>query len=806
MNEAMPANRINGCRGHVIALAAAVVACWATARWTGAVEPDVAALAEQLRRLDVCVFATNDLPQEMVQRDINARRRAAVERENRLWRAVGDRTQWEAFRAPRLDRLRRSLGTLAKPGEPLKSRVTGTIPGDGYRIENVVFESRPGLWVTANLYLPSSTRKALPGIVLCHSHHHPKTEGELQDMGILWARVGCAVLVMDQLGHGERRQHSFRTAADYPARFAVGRQDYYFRYDAALQLYLVGESLTGWMVQDLLRGVDLLVARPDVDRQRIVLLGSVAGGGDPAAVAAALDERIAAVVPFNFGGPQPETQYPLPADADSTFNYAGSGSWESTRNLRGSVRDGFLPWVIVGSMAPRRLIYAHEFSWDRERDPVWVRLQTVYGWRQAQDHLSFTHGRGTLTGHASEATHCNNIGPVHREAIHTALARWFEIPVPDEKKSRRRLPPDELTCMTAATTAELRPQHVHQLAAELAASRLATARAARASLSPDRRIARLRDELSAVLGKVEAPPGAVVMASSRSEFELAGARGEKMSLTVEPRIHVPLILVRPTTDEGDSPPVVVAVCQAGKERWLRERSHEVARLLRNGMAVCAIDVRGTGETRVGDGRGRTSAATALAADEWMLGRTLLAGQLFDLRAALGYLRTRPDVDGRRLALWGDSLVAPNPAVAPMKPHGIDHPTASPEPAGALLALLAALHEDQVAAIVVRGAVYAFQSALETPDCSLPADVVLPDLLTIADLSDLVAAVAKQPVRIQGLVDGRNRPVTKRQILDAWRPSTSTSALPPIEQMLDNAQEDLAPTVEWLVTKLRKTAK
>src|SRR5262245_64743856 len=107
--------------------------------------------------------------------------------------------------------------------------------------------------------------------------------------------------------------------------------------------------------------VDALVARPGVDSKRIILLGSVAGGGDPAGVTAALDQRIACVVPFNFGGPQPENRYPLPDDAETSFNYAGGGSWESTRNLARSAADGFLPWVIVGSVAPRKLIHAHEF-------------------------------------------------------------------------------------------------------------------------------------------------------------------------------------------------------------------------------------------------------------------------------------------------------------------------------------------------------------------------------------------------------------------------------------------------------------
>jgi len=50
-----------------------------------------------------------------------------------------------------------------------------------------------------------------------------------------------------------------------------------------------------------MRGIDLLLERKDIDEKRIIMLGAVAGGGDPAAVAAALDERIAAVAPFNFG-------------------------------------------------------------------------------------------------------------------------------------------------------------------------------------------------------------------------------------------------------------------------------------------------------------------------------------------------------------------------------------------------------------------------------------------------------------------------------------------------------------------------
>ena len=153
----------------------------------------------------------------------------------------------------------------------------------------------------------------MPGIVIIHSHHRPRTQAELQDMGILWARAGCAVLIMDQIGHGERLQN-------YP----WNREAYHSRYVMGMQFYVAGESLIQWMVWDVMRGIDLLLERKDVHRDQIILLGAVAAGGDPAAVAAALDPRIAAVAPFNFGEATPSAQRP-----ERRPRSAASGSGQS---------------------------------------------------------------------------------------------------------------------------------------------------------------------------------------------------------------------------------------------------------------------------------------------------------------------------------------------------------------------------------------------------------------------------------------------------------------------------------------------
>src|SRR5262245_63805714 len=304
-------------------LAAFVIACLtvAVAGQERASRDQIAAAIKQLSP-HVAVESDREQLRTMLGRRLREQIEAANKASSAAWAKFETREGWETFRRERLIALRKSMGDLpARPASP-RMLVTGQLSGDGFQIHNLVYESRPGLVVTANLYVPQPLRPSMPGLILSHSHHNPKEQGELQDMGMTWARAGCYVLVPDHLGHGERRQHPFATAGDYAGEFQLSRQDYYFRYDTSLQLAAVGDTLMGWMAHDLLTGLDVLHAQPQCDRHRTILLGSVAGGGDPVAVAAAMAEpgSVNGLVVFNFGGPQPETRYPLPDDAETSFN------------------------------------------------------------------------------------------------------------------------------------------------------------------------------------------------------------------------------------------------------------------------------------------------------------------------------------------------------------------------------------------------------------------------------------------------------------------------------------------------------
>jgi dienelactone hydrolase len=721
-------------------------------------EPKVATgLADKLRKLDIRVFkpGSDEAKQapDLVWQYFKAWR-DQVNRDSREWK-FDTKADWEKLRDAKIANLKPYLGTLPEPPAKMAVHVTKAIAGDGFVIENTLYESRPGLWVTANLYRPEPLpRKTLPGIIIIHSHHNPKTQGELQDMGMLWARAGCYVLVPDMLGHGERRQHPFNSNADFAGKFQVDRQDYYFRYNSGLQLHLVGESLAGWMAWDVLRGVDLLLRKTGIDPERIALLGSVAAGGDVAAVTAALDPRIKVVVPFNFGGAQPETQFPLPANAEESFNYMGSGSWESTRGLRGSGAGGFLPWVLVAAAAPRGIIHAHEFAWDQGRDPVWKRYRTIMDLYGALDKLAFTFGRGSVKGTPPESTHCNNIGKEHRKMIHPVLNAWFKI---DATEYSSRLPADLLQCWTQEWREQLQPRPLHELAQEWA-------------------LARQKEE-RAQLDKASAQwPGKFQAAAQNLLRKVGGDERAATAVLTSAKGSLPIIFTTIRTDEAGAgnPRMVVCLAQAGREAFLKNRADAIAIMVQNGLTVVLVDLPGTGETRIGNDRGRNAYATSVSATAQMLGTSLLELRLFALEELLQHLQRTHQDQHLQIALWGDSFAIPNRPNANLKvPYGADPFPTEGEPLGGLLALLAPLVSNMpIAGVYVHGGLVSYRSALESPFLYLPHDTVEPCFLAKMDLDDVARRLAPRPLKLEGLINGLNLTVDQTTLATGYRQTTA----------------------------------
>src|SRR5205809_4161109 len=174
---------------------------------------------------------------------------------------------------------------------PLNPRITGTVERSGYRIEKLTFESRPRLYVTANLYLPDA-----PGrhpAILCPLGHstNGKAWPSYQKLFSNLARKGYVVLAYDPFGQGERIEYP----ATRPGQSAIGGGGTGEHEYAGRRLVLLGANFGLFRAWDGIRAIDYLLTRAEVDPERIGCCGQ-SGGGTLTQFLAALDSRIRVAV------------------------------------------------------------------------------------------------------------------------------------------------------------------------------------------------------------------------------------------------------------------------------------------------------------------------------------------------------------------------------------------------------------------------------------------------------------------------------------------------------------------------------
>jgi hypothetical protein len=188
-----------------------------------------------------------------------------------------------------------AIGGLPSEKTPLNPRVTGTVPGQGYRIEKLIFESLPGFHVTALVYLPGDPEGPKPAVLLACGHSPlGKAFERYQEIAARLARRGYVVLCWDPVGQGERSQLWETTRGRSRYNLVCGEH-------AVLGnlATLAGASIARWMIWDGIRAVDYLLTRPDVDPKRLSVTGT-SGGGFQSTYLGALDERIGVIAPSCF--------------------------------------------------------------------------------------------------------------------------------------------------------------------------------------------------------------------------------------------------------------------------------------------------------------------------------------------------------------------------------------------------------------------------------------------------------------------------------------------------------------------------
>jgi dienelactone hydrolase len=207
---------------------------------------------------------------------------------------------WELWRRGLREQIRARLGGFPATRTPLNVQTSTATKQVGYRRELVSFESKPGVVVPAWVLIPDGVDAPAPAVIAIHGHGYGvddivgidadgtdrvEPKGYHKDFAVALCRRGFVVIAPEMLAFGRRRELKDQEAG--PEHSSC--------HDAALWGIMLGQPLLGQRVWDVMRTIDYLETRPEVDPRRIGMMG-ISGGGTVTLFTASLEDRLQAAV------------------------------------------------------------------------------------------------------------------------------------------------------------------------------------------------------------------------------------------------------------------------------------------------------------------------------------------------------------------------------------------------------------------------------------------------------------------------------------------------------------------------------
>jgi cephalosporin-C deacetylase-like acetyl esterase len=598
------------------------------------------------------------------------------------------------------------LAALGFPLErtPLNARLTGTLVRDGYRIEKVIFESRPRNHVTANVYVPASGQGRFPAI-LCPVGHWGagKACEDYQRFAAYFARRGFVVLCYDGPGQGERIQ-TFDALTRRPF-VHPGTTEYFVTTEHGYlgsYAFLAGASFARHLLWDGIRALDYLEQRGDVDTRRIVCTGA-SGGGTQTRELAALDERIHVAIPVAYGGCLADFIYaPGVEDAD-----------------------------IDALIAPRPLLLVcasgDGAAGNEARRRGFTELATIYETLGARSAIDFI---------IAESRH--GYTPPMYPTTYRWLAKWFDLPEPaPESLVERPITLESENVLACTLSGQVKTSLGGETVVSL--SRADASRSRRPPVTPAdpegwtswqrQMLARVRTKLGVTSGTTPLQPRTL----RRSEQE--NLVDERVVFSSDPGVYVPAVLLLPAAKQPA--PAIIFVNEEAKSADAAPERYWLP-LVRAGYAVLAIDPRGTGETSEGpvprEYRGfLTGPDASLFYGAIRAGTSVPGMRVRDILAACSFLESRAEIDPRRLGVLGVG-------------------------SGGTLAIFAAGLDARIKVAVCCGGLLSFDAIAASGTSTHRLTELVPGVLESFDLPDVAALVAPRSLVLANLVDATHRRV------------------------------------------------
>jgi len=588
---------------------------------------------------------------------------------------------------------------------PLNPRIVGTIDRGDYRIEKIIFESRPLVFVTANLYIPKKTNPPHPGVIVPLGHSdNGKSFYYYQYVCQSLARKGYMTLAFDPFGQGERLQF-------LDPRTGKGLYGPTEEHDqAGRPMLLLGSQFAQYRVWDGIRAVDYLLSRPEIDPERIGCTGQ-SGGGTMTMYLAALDPRIKAAAASdgqseNVAGPS----YAPPGAVD-----------DAEQNVAGSLPEGIDRGDLYLAFTPKPMLILYStidsgFTYS----PTYVEgTKEIYDEVRAAYMLMNATEKVKLFG--SPLPHAFDF--FNRREVYRWFNRWIgKEEWGDGEAEFENSPPGTLNCTsTGQVLTSLGGRSVVHLNTE----RLREITRPRPTIRSADDLKSARQRAQTVLRKLlglpalRTPLNPEIISSNVWKDDIAV---DGFTFNSEPLVRVTGWFLRPA--KGGPFPTVLYVAEGNKNHILYETS-EISGLARKGVAVCAIDLRGLGVSTP-----RSPSAGPVFYNDvplreryawasFCLGKPVLGQRVWDFLRCLDYLETRREVDPHRILGLG-------------------------EKGAALAVLLCGVLDERLRSMLLDGPIASYQSIVESQAYSLDLSWFLFGILEHFDLPELAALLAPRP--------------------------------------------------------------
>jgi len=513
--------------------------------------------------------------------------------DQRLERIEALRTpaQIRAYQRGQRENFLRNLGEHQAEKTPLNARRVGVIEGEGFTIEKLIYESRPGFYVTANFYRPHTPPPYPAVLVPCG--HTANGKAGYQKVGLLLARNGIAALIYDPVGQGERKQILKRDAKGRLLPEGAIASSTVEHSVTGVAPILLGQGLATYRIWDGIRSLDYLASREDVDASKLGCTGN-SGGGLMTSYLMALDDRIVAAAPGCYiTTKRIKMERPGPGDAEQNiYSQIARGPDHPDLILMRAPR----PTLIL---AATRDFVPIEGTWIAFRQ-----AKRIYGKLGFPERVDLV-----------EADEKHGFTQPLRVAMTRFMRRWL-LGV-DDAIVEGELPEftdEQLQCAPRGQVLLLEgARSLADLYRERAAG---LARARKDGIAPGLPVAR----------RMEAYHPAV---------EVRGQTGEARKLLVRSVDGFPLPALRLPGRKGAGLPVLL-ISEAGNAAEMDGKDSAIKRFRKSGREIFAVDLRGFGETATRPWRapaqyfGNNGAEFFLA---YQLGRSLLEDRVCDALAA-----------------------------------------------------------------------------------------------------------------------------------------------------------------------------